>query len=137
MSLDRFVSAQRDTYAGALAEIRNGRKTRHWMWFVFPQLEGLGRSPNARYYGISGLAEARAYLADPVLGPRLVEISRALLAHSEHTAAEILGDVDALKLRFCATLFDAAGGDDVFQQILDRFFQGGKCGATLEMLNRH
>ena len=92
----------------ALAELRAGRKRSHWVWFVFPQLQGLGRSPMAQHYGLSGLAEARAYAAHPVLGPRLRECVRALLGHAGTSAARLLGEVDALKLRSCLTLFEAA-----------------------------
>ena len=93
--LDRFVQAQADSYACALAELRAGRKRSHWVWFVFPQLQGLGRSPMAQHYGLSGLAEARAYAAHPVLGPRLRECVQALLGHAGASAAQLLGDVAA------------------------------------------
>ncbi len=103
--LQRFVDAQdrAGTYDQALAELRAGRKESHWMWFVFPQLAGLGRSPTARTYGIASLAEAHAYLGHPVLGPRLRESARALIAHSDRSAEEILGEIDAIKLRSSMT----------------------------------
>lgn len=104
------------------------------MWFVFPQLKGLGRSATALHYGIADRAEAEAYLAHPVLGPRLIEISRAMLAHDDTAAETILGSVDALKLRSCTTLFEAAGGDAVFARILDAFYDGQRCGKTLDLL---
>ncbi len=134
MSLDRFIEAQDRIWPAPLDEIRAGRKITHWMWFVWPQLRGLGRSEMALHYGIRDLDEARAYLADPVLGPRLKEISEAILLHEEKDAAAVLGPVDAMKLRSSATLFEAAGGDDVFCRLLDAFFAGQRCEATLNMI---
>ena len=123
--LDRFVQAQASTYERALAELRAGRKTGHWMWFVFPQIEGLGRSPTAQHYAIAGLDEARAYLAHPVLGPRLRECASALLGVPDRSAEEILGGIDALKLRSSMTLFAlAAPEEEVFRAVLDRFHDG-------------
>jgi len=134
-ALERFVSAQDGAYAQALAEIRAGRKRSHWMWFVFPQLAGLGHSPTAQYYAISGLAEAAAYLAHPVLGPRLVEISRALVDLPTSDATRVLGYPDDLKLRSCATLFaQVPGADPVFQRVLDKFFAGKPDEATIALL---
>ncbi|EYD73284.1 DUF1810 domain-containing protein [Limimaricola hongkongensis] len=136
MSLDRFVNAQKDSYATALSEIETGRKRSHWMWYVWPQLRGLGRSPMAQHYGIADAQEARAYLAHPVLGPRLVEISRAMLAHRDRAPEEILGGIDALKLRSSATLFAAQPGTDpVFSKILDAFYDGPDA-RTLALLDR-
>ena len=134
MSLERFTEAQDRAWPAPLEEIQRGRKDSHWMWFVFPQLKGLGRSATALHYGIADRAEAKAYLAHPVLGPRLIEISRAMLAHDDTAAETILGSVDALKLRSCATLFEAAGGDAVFARLLDAFFDGQRCGKTLDLL---
>jgi uncharacterized protein (DUF1810 family) len=125
--LQRFVEAQDagGTYALALSELRGGRKTSHWMWFVFPQIAGLGRSPMAARFAISGLDEARAYLAHPVLGPRLLESAAALAEQRDRSAAEILGEVDALKLRSSMTLFArAAPGEPVFAAVLERYFDG-------------
>ena len=136
MTLDRFHAAQAPVIDAALAELRAGRKRTHWMWFVFPQLRGLGRSDTARHYGIADLDEARDYLADPVLGPRLAEAGQAMLAHPDRSAEAILGPVDALKLRSSATLFREAGGGAGQQAILDTFYGGGACRATLEMLGR-
>lgn len=130
MSLDRFHAAQGPVIAGALAELRDGRKLTHWMWFIFPQLAVLGRSDRARFYGIADLAEARAYLADPVLGARLRDCARAVLGHSDLTAEDILGPVDAMKLRSCATLFEAAGGGPDFAALLDTFYGGERCPLT-------
>ncbi|QDV44045.1 hypothetical protein Enr13x_39060 [Stieleria neptunia] len=133
--LARFVSAQRDCYEQALSEIECGQKRTHWMWFVFPQLRGLGFSSTARLYGISGIDEARAYLAHPVLGTRLMDCCEAMLSVPDRTAAEILGPPDDLKLRSCATLFASiAGEDSVFQRILDRFFDGKSDQRTLHLL---
>ncbi len=123
----RFVAAQdaNGTYRRAVAELRAGRKVSHWMWFVFPQVRGLGHSPTAQRYGIASLEEARAYLRHPVLGPRLVECARLLLAIEGRTATQILGGVDALKLRSSMTLFRAADpAEPVFQQVLDRYYDG-------------
>ena len=134
MSLDRFIEAQDRIWPAPLDEIRAGRKITHWMWFVWPQLRGLGRSETALHYGIRDLDEARAYLADPVLGSRLKEISDAILLHEEKEAAAVLGPVDAMKLRSSATLFEAAGGDDLFSRLLDAFFAGQRYEATLNMI---
>ena len=131
--LQRFVAAQDagGTYDRATAELRGGRKTGHWMWFIFPQIAGLGYSPASRTYAITSLAEARAYLAHPVLGARLVECARILTRVSGRTAEQILGEVDALKLRSSVTLFmHAAPGEPVFRQVLDEYFDGVPDSAT-------
>lgn len=134
-NLARFVEAQAAIYVQALAELRAGRKTTHWMWFVFPQLKGLGRSHAAEFYGIADLEEARAYLAHPLLGPRLVECAEALLALPIGSATDILGTPDDLKLRSCATLFArAAGPTSVFERVLGRFFEGRPDPRTVEAL---
>jgi len=125
--LQRFVAAQdaAGTYDRATAELRGGRKTSHWMWFIFPQIAGLGYSPASRTYAISSLDEARAYLAHPVLGTRLIECATILARVPGRSAEQILGEVDALKLRSCVTLFmHAAPGEPVFGQVLDRYFDG-------------
>ena len=135
--LRRFTDAQDagGTYPRAVAELRRGRKTSHWMWFVFPQIAGLGQSPTSRAFAICGLAEARAYLAHPVLGPRLVECA-AILAEAEGRSAEqIFGGLDAQKLRSCVTLFSRADPDEpVFGQVLDRYFGGVPDPATDQRL---
>lgn len=133
MSLERFTDAQARVWPRPLEEIRAGRKTSHWMWYIFPQLRGLGHSPTAQHYGIADLDEARAYLAHPVLGQRLIEIGHAMLEHTGTPPETILGPVDALKLRSCATLFQKAGEDPVFGQILDGFYDSKPCKATLAM----
>ena len=132
--LDRFVQAQEDTYDAALAELRRGRKMGHWMWFVFPQIAGLGFSAMSRRYAISGLDEARAYLAHPLLGPRLVECAGALLGLETNDAVAVMGGIDAQKLRSSMTLFVRAGGDAAFGAVLDRFFRGEEDHATLDRL---
>lgn len=134
--LARFVHAQQAAYAQALAELRAGRKRSHWIWYVLPQLRGLGMSAMAERYGLGGLAEARAYLAHPVLGPRLHECVAAMLSHPTLSAADILGEVDALKFRSCLTLF--ARADDpgsVFEKALARFYAGRPCTPTLQRLD--
>ncbi len=131
--LSRFTDAQDagGTYDRALAELRAGRKTSHWMWFVFPQIAGLGHSPTARTYAIASRAEAEAYLEHPVLGPRLLECARALTGLTGRTAREILGETDAMKLRSSMTLFArAAPGEPVFAQVLDSYFGGEADPAT-------
>src|SRR5690606_8870323 len=107
-NLARFMEAQEISYAAAIAELRSGRKKTHWIWFVFPQLKGLGSSYNSEHYGLSGLAEARAYLAHPGLGPRLREATATMLAHQSKGASAVLGALDALKFRSCLTLFSLA-----------------------------
>jgi uncharacterized protein (DUF1810 family) len=134
--LDRFVSAQRGSYDAALAELSRGRKSGHWMWFVFPQIAGLGRSETARFYAIRSLAEARAYLAHPLLGPRLVEATRAVTA-APGSAEGIMGGIDAVKLRSSMTLFAAAASPAEaapFEAALDRFFGGERDPETLARL---
>ncbi len=131
--LQRFVDAQNEggTYERALSELRAGRKTSHWMWFVFPQMAGLGRSPTATAYAISSLEEARAYLAHPVLGPRSRQCTRALAELEGTSAGDVLGALDAMKLRSSMTLFArAAPNEPLFQQVLDRYFDGVADEAT-------
>ncbi len=132
--LERFVTAQRGTYDAALAELGAGRKRGHWMWFVFPQIAGLGFSSTAQHYAISGLDEARAYLAHPVLGPRLVEAATALLGRPGGDPVAVVGSVDALKLRSSMTLFARASDEPAFRQVLDRFYDGAEDDATLTRL---
>jgi uncharacterized protein (DUF1810 family) len=133
--LQRFVEAQEGVHDGALAELRAGRKTSHWMWFVFPQIAGLGRSPTAQRYAITSQDEARAYLDHPVLGPRLREATGALVDLGEHDAVAILGGTDAMKLRSSMTLFaHAAPGEPLFEQVLDQYFGGEADEATLQRL---
>jgi uncharacterized protein (DUF1810 family) len=134
--LERFVTAQQDAYVGALGELRRGRKTGHWIWFIFPQLAGLGHSEMSRSYAIVSLDEARAYLAHPVLGPRLKECAAAVLAVSGRAATEILGPIDAVKLRSSMTLFHLAAPDEpLFGQVLKRYFDGVPDAATEALLS--
>jgi uncharacterized protein (DUF1810 family) len=133
-NLTRFVDAQKDDYAEALAEIRRGRKQSHWMWYVFPQFAGLGSSATSREYSIKSLEEARAYLDHPVLGPRLLECAEALLKIKHRSAPDILGFPDDLKLRSCATLFACVSPPgSVFDRLLDKFYQGARDGRTLAL----
>lgn len=133
--LERFVAAQAPDFDHALAELRSGRKRSHWMWYIFPQLRGLGASSMSRFYGISDLAEARAYLSHPLLGPRLREAAEALLLTEGLSAHEIFGSPDDLKLRSSATLFARASmADSPFERLLSKFFDGEPDPATLERL---
>jgi uncharacterized protein (DUF1810 family) len=134
--LERFVSAQAESYPRALAELRHGRKASHWMWFIFPQIAGLGSSPMARFYAIASAAEARAYLDHPLLGARLRAATEAMLAHRGESAETILGSVDALKFRSSMTLFDAVAHEraEPFAQALTFFYGGKKDQTTLALL---
>jgi len=133
--LDRFVEAQDGDYDRALAEIRRGRKESHWMWYVFPQIDGLGSSPTARRYAIRSRAEAEAYLDHPVLGPRLIEIAEAAAGVDAKSATDVFGHPDDLKLRSCATLFAAVSPPgSVFERLLEKYFGGEPDGATLRLL---
>jgi uncharacterized protein (DUF1810 family) len=138
--LERFVAAQNPVWDQVRAELRRGRKSSHWMWFVFPQLAGLGSSPTARAYALSGLDEARAYLAHPVLGPRLREAAQLAVAVPGRTASEVFGYPDDLKLRSSMTLFARAASDDpnrdntVFAAVLDRYFDGAPDPRTVDLL---
>ncbi len=136
MDLERFVREQEIWYRHALAEVRRGKKYGHWMWFIFPQLRGLGRSETSLYYGISGREEAAAYLAHPVLGARLREITGALLALETVDAIGIFGYTDSMKLRSCMTLFDQVSEEPLFRQVLEKFYGGKPDPVTLSMLNR-
>jgi uncharacterized protein (DUF1810 family) len=132
--LARFVEAQAGIYPGILEELRGGRKDTHWIWFIFPQIAGLGRSWISQHYSIASLDEARAYLADPVLGERLLECARVVLGTKGRTANEIFGELDAMKVRSCMTLFLRAAPDEpLFQQVLDRY-NGGVPDALTDQL---
>lgn len=135
MSIERFLKAQENTYQEALKEIKAGRKQTHWIWYIFPQIEGLGFSPISQEYAISGLREAREYLNDPVLKKRLIEISTALLELSEYDPVKVMGYPDNLKLGSSMTLFHAADPDEpVFSLVLDKFFDGKKDEKTMQVL---
>ena len=134
-ALQRFYQAQEATYQRAFDEIRRGRKEGHWMWFIFPQILGLGYSETSRYYAIRDLGEAALYLQDEVLGKRLIAICGALLSLEDKTAHQIFGSPDDLKLKSSMTLFACvAGAHSVFQQVLDHFFEGKKDPRTLELI---
>ena len=133
--LFRFVRAQEDNYAQALAEMRSGRKRSHWMWYVFPQFAGLGLSPMSQRYAIRSDAEAEAYLSHPVLGPRLVECFAAVLAVEGRSAFNIFGSPDDMKLRSCATLFaSVTSAKSVFGQVIEKYFRNEHDGTTLRLL---
>ena len=132
--LERFLDGQRFGYETALAEMVKGRKMNHWIWYIFPQIKGLGHSPNAQFYGIRDLDEARAYLAHPILGKRLKEITAAVLAHKGKDIYEIMGSsIDALKFRSSMTLFDLVSPDDIWAQALDTFYSGSRDDRTLDL----
>ena len=135
-NLKRFVAAQADSYETTLAEIKRGDKRSHWMWYVFPQIAGFGASPTASFYAISSLAEAKAYLAHPVLGRRLRACVEALQDLTGTTAESVFGSVDAMKLRSSLSLFISAGGDPVFEAALQRWFGGEADEATLRLLEK-
>jgi uncharacterized protein (DUF1810 family) len=134
--LERFVEAQEAAFEGALRELRQGRKTGHWIWFIFPQLVGLGRSEMSRRYGLESVGEARAYLEHPVLGPRLRECVSTVLATSASTAEEIVGSLDAVKVRSSMTLFHRAAPDEpLFTEMLEQFYSGVADPATDALLS--
>jgi len=133
--LDRFAKAQRNDYETALGEIRDGRKLTHWIWYIFPQLRGLGHSYYSRIYGIDGMEEAKEYLSHEVLGERLREITQVLLSLEGLTALDILGETDAMKVRSCMTLFDAVSPEDIFSDVLEKYYSGSRCRLTQEMLS--
>ena len=134
-NLQRFLSAQENDYAEALHEIKQGYKQSHWIWFIFPQMRGLGMSYMAEYYGISSIEEARAYLDHPILKARLIEISTALLQHKDRsTAYEILGTIDAIKVRSCMTLFDHILPNAIFADVLDAFYNSQRDEKTTQMI---
>ena len=132
--MQRFIQAQENDYQTALAEVRAGYKCSHWMWYIFPQLKWLGFSLTAQYYGINGREEAMSYLKHPVLGARLREITSVLITLEGKSAVEIFGRTDAMKLRSSMTLFNAVADNDLFQKVLDKYYDGRLDGRTLAML---
>jgi len=135
--LQRFIDAQDNVFEQVMRELHSGRKVSHWMWFVFPQLAGLGSSPTARFYAIGSLEEAQAYLHHPLLGERLLACTRLTLACEQGSARELFGSVDALKFRSSMTLFAfVAGSGSAFQQAIDKFFAGVPDHMTLDILSR-
>ena len=136
--LERFVSAQEYSYKNALYEIQNGRKESHWIWYIFPQLKGLGKSHRAEYYGIENIEEAKSYLSHPVLGTRLLEITGTLLTLKENDPLEVMGSPDDMKLKSCMTLFAYISEDgSVFHQVLKKYFGGTQDNETIRMLKEN
>ena len=134
-NLARFVRAQETVYAQVLSEIRSGKKRTHWMWYIFPQVEGLAFSATSQHYAIKSVAEAKAYLDHPILGPRLLECAEAVVQVDGRSAAEIFGSPDDMKLRSCATLFASVSvPDSVFDRLLRKYYRGGRDGKTLQLL---
>jgi len=136
VNLEKFIKAQQHDFDVALSEIKNGRKQSHWMWYIFPQIHGLGFSETSKFYSIKSIEEAEAFLNDPVLGPRLIEISNALLGLNKKDANKVFGSPDDLKLQSSMTLFSSlSNSNPVFQQVLDQYFGGKKDKKTLQILN--
>jgi uncharacterized protein (DUF1810 family) len=133
-NLQRFIEAQEGTYQKALAEVKNGRKQSHWMWYIFPQIQGLGYSETSKYYAIKDLQEAKVYLDHPILGSRLVSICEVLLQLKLDDANRVFGSPDDLKLKSCMTLFDALDIHPIFRAVLDKFFDGTRDEKTLEKI---
>lgn len=134
-TLQRFLDAQQEDYEQALAEVKNGKKRSHWIWYIFPQLKGLGMSYNSQYYGISGRGEAKAYLEHPVLGARLREITKALLDQQDVSVQDVFGSLDAMKVLSSMTLFhEVATDDNLFSQVIDKYYQGIPDRITVEKL---
>lgn len=132
--LDRFLKAQENSFERALSEIENGKKVTHWMWYIFPQIKGLGKSYNSLYYGIDSKMEASIYLSHEVLGPNLQICVEALLTHADRTAHEMLGWGDSMKLKSSMTLFNEVSNEACFEKLLGTFFNGEKCERTLELV---
>lgn len=132
--VSRFVKAHESMYETALQEVRNGKKESHWIWYILPQLRGLGRRYNAYYYGISGLDEAREYLKNPILSAHMNEILNELLNHSTNNPEDIFGELDAIKLKSSMTLFDLIKPDSIFSRVLDKFFNGQRDNLTLKLI---
>jgi uncharacterized protein (DUF1810 family) len=134
-SLDRYKNAQAASYETALKEIRNGKKESHWMWYIFPQIIGLGETSTSIYYSIKSIEEAEEYLNDEVLGTNLREITNALLELESNDPVEVFGPIDALKLKSSMTLFDTVSSNDIFNEVLEKFYNGEKCLTTINMVN--
>ena len=137
MTINRFIEAQKGAYADyiqALNEIKQGKKISHWVWYIFPQVKGLGHSNMANYYGIVDKEEAKQYLAHEVLGARIREITEALLAHKGKKASDILGNIDAKKVRSCMTMFDCISPNDIFAEVIESFYDGKRCKFTLQFM---
>ena len=138
--INRFIEAQEIPYfcgyKQALEEIKNGKKINHWIWYIFPQLRCLGRSSRAHFYGIANRSEAERYLNHQILGSRIREITEALLAHRDKTALEIFGEIDAIKVRSCMTMFDYLSPCDIFCEVLDSFYKSERCELTLKVMQQ-
>ena len=135
--MDRFLTVQENVYEKALAEIVKGKKRTHWMWFIFPQILGLGMSDTAIFYSINDIGEAKLYLEHEVLGPRLVEITKELLELDTDDPVDVFGDIDALKLNSCMTLFDYVSDDEnVFSNVIEKFYNGQKDEKTLQLIKK-
>lgn len=138
--ITRFLEAQNAPYYGsyqqALQQVRDGKKTTHWIWYIFPQLRCLGRSRTALYYGIADMAEAKQYLEHPILCERLRAITEAMLTHKGKDVVEIFGNIDAVKVRSCMTMFDYLSVNDIFGEVLDLFYDGERCALTLKVLRQ-
>ncbi len=134
MNMKRFIEAQKRDYQLAISEVRAGKKQSHWIWYIFPQIYGLGSSYFAQLYGIHDREDAETYLNHEVLGKRLREITMALLEHDACSAEEIFGDLDAMKVRSCMTLFDIVSPDDIFDEVLNKFYDSKRCNLTIRML---
>ena len=132
--LNRFIEAQDKAYRYALQELKEGCKRSHWMWYIFPQLRGLGHSRMSNYYGISGIDEAKAFLENPILNQRLRELCEVILGLETDDAREVFGRIDSQKLKSSMTLFDMASPNDIFTRVLDKFFEGKRCNMTLRVL---
>ncbi|MCM1139086.1 MAG: DUF1810 domain-containing protein [Muribaculum sp.] len=135
-NLTRFIEAQSYSYDNALCELKNGRKTSHWMWYIFPQLRGLGRSYNSNYYGLSGKDEALAYLENPILSERLRTVCTAILGLDTSDARSVFGGIDSHKLRSSMTIFDLVSPDDVFASVLDKYFDGRRDRRTMCLIEK-
>lgn len=133
-NLIRFIEAQSEVYPIALQELQKGRKRSHWMWYIFPQLKHLGHSYNSKFYGLSGKDEAAAYLAEPVLGQRLREVSDVIFNLPTNDAYEVFGGIDGMKLRSSMTLFDIVSPNDIFARVLDKYFNGQRNNRTLTII---
>lgn len=133
-NLERFVEAQEGAYATALRELQEGRKQSHWIWYIFPQLKHLGYSYNSKFYGISGTEEAAAYLENPVLGQRLREVSNVILNLATDDAVKVFGEIDSHKLKSSMTLFDFVSPNDIFAQVLDKYFNGQRDNRTFNII---
>ena len=136
--INRFIEAQANPffcgYTDALEEVQNGKKTSHWIWYIFPQLRCLGRSSTAHYYGIADRVEAQCYLDHPILGARIREITEALLEHKDKSALSIFGEIDAVKVRSSMTMFDILSPNDIFREVLYTFYNGERCEITMKKL---